>query len=146
MSKVLLDTNVASFIFARDFDSATRAKTKGLQADLYDADIGRSTRLISFQTVAEMLLGARLAGWGAARRASLRRFLSQCGVVALDRQLVDAWVDVMEAASKAGLSLSTGDAWVAASARRRGVKLVAHDRDLASLNGVASLTVVSHVP
>jgi predicted nucleic acid-binding protein len=65
VSGVVLDRSVLSFAFKNDS-----------RFDMYVDDIGGLERFISFQTVAEMRLGALLSQWGPPHHRRLAEFLA----------------------------------------------------------------------
>lgn len=81
MSVVLIDTTVASFMF-----------TGRPELALYANDLVGHTTALSFQTVAEMQLGAELRGWGKKRRLALGTFLASHLTILADDDVLDAWV------------------------------------------------------
>jgi predicted nucleic acid-binding protein len=127
---VVVDTNVASFLFNRR-----------PQLRLYEQDLRGARKAISWQTVAEMLHGAERGNWGRTERARLDRFLRDFAKVPVDIELALAWARTIVASSRQGRRLETADAWIAASAILRGATLVTHDPDFRDL-AIAGLTVV----
>lgn len=106
---------------------------------------GRPVHL-SFITVAEARFGARRANWGAARLARLEARLEAVDIVWPGPDLVQSYVDLRAACVDAGHPLGAkvheADRWVAATALRLGVPLVAHDRIFHNVPGIELLTVL----
>jgi predicted nucleic acid-binding protein len=134
VKSVVLDTSIVSFAFK---DSAL--------FDLYRAGLSGSVRFISFQTVAEMRLGALLSRWGVPRTQKLEDFLASLQVVGYSDELCHRWAKVMHDARRAGRRLEAGDAWIAATALLLDVPLLTHVRDFAD-RAVTSVKVVCHAP
>jgi predicted nucleic acid-binding protein len=111
--------------------------------DLYTSEIGALERFISFQTVAEMRLGARLSRWGPRRQQLLEELLATLQVVAYTDALASRWATIMEAARLSGRRLESGDAWIAATASLLDVPLITHDRDFVGIS-TAALRVICH--
>jgi predicted nucleic acid-binding protein len=132
MKLAIIDTNIASFLLGNK-----------LERELYREElVGRRVE-VSFQTVAELLYGAEAAGWGAARRNTLRAFVRSLRVVPYDYELAKAWARVLAESERRGRALTTTDAWVAATAIARRAPLVAHDRDFVDLK-IKGLDVICH--
>lgn len=129
---VLVDTNVASYLFGN-----------GPEAALYAPHCEGRRALLAVQTVAELRVGAASRGWARRRREELEEFLGQYRVVFPDHAIVDAYVRIRAGAMRAGLAISVADTWIAATARAEGVTLVAHD---AAFRHVEGLKLVCHAP
>jgi len=123
---VLLDTTVASFLYP--------AKQDRLQRHLYRAHLDGKILALCFQSVAELLAWAEERRWGAARRAALDSFLSKFLIIPYDLELARVWARVMTHSKRIGRRLEAGDAWIAATAVRRQIPLVTHDRDFVDLD------------
>jgi tRNA(fMet)-specific endonuclease VapC len=117
MSQVVVDTDVASYIF-NWHPSAQRC---------VDALRG-SEWILSFMTVAEMRMGAITAGWGIRRRTLLEQFIERFGVVYADDNLCTRWAALRADARAAGRSLSPQDAWIAATALGLDAPLASNNR------------------
>lgn len=134
MSLVVLDTTVASFMYAGRPELALYA----------DVLLG-STPALPFQAKAEMLLGAELRGWGRSRRAALDTFLAAHMILLVSEAVVAAWVRIMSASERAGRALCDSDAWIAACALANGAPLLTHDADFRGL-AIPGLDVVCRAP
>lgn len=128
----LLDTNVASYVVGEKPEAA-----------LYRLDLRGRRNAVSFQTVAELLSGADMRGWGARRRSALREFLRSAMIVYPDRAMLQTWAHLRAALSRRGLTVATADLWIAATALTHDLTLVAHD---AVFRQIAGLKLVCHAP
>jgi predicted nucleic acid-binding protein len=80
MSQIVVDTDVASYIF--NWHSSAKAYVEALRGhDL----------ILSFMTVAELRMGATVAGWGSRKCALLEQFVNGFGVVYSDDALCTLW-------------------------------------------------------
>ena len=129
---VLLDTNVASYMYGKKSEAA-----------LYEGAVRGRRVAVSFQTAAEMLSGADMRGWGAQRRSGLREFLDGKMIVYPDRPMLEIWAHLRAALRRKGVVVDTADMWVAATALALDVTLVAHD---AVFRQIAGLKLVCHAP
>jgi predicted nucleic acid-binding protein len=116
MSLLLIDTDIASFIF------------KGSNyADAYMPVLSRHELALSFMTVAELFQWAILRQWGDRRLAELERYLSNYLVIPSDLLLCRAWAQVRADRQSIGRPISPQDAWIAATALRHNLPLVTHN-------------------
>ena len=128
----VLDTTVASLLLNRN-----------PLLSLYQPYLEDASLCISFQTVAEMRLGALLAKWGESRKQDLELFLSAFNLIVYSDELCDCWAIVMNEARQVGRRREAGDAWIAATAKLLDAPLITHDRDF-SLAACPSITIVCH--
>ncbi|HEV8604085.1 MAG TPA: PIN domain-containing protein [Tepidisphaeraceae bacterium] len=135
MAVVLLDTVVASLLHPK--------KRNAPQRLLYEPHLRGQILALSFQTIAELFQWAEQNSWNASNRAALDQFISQFLEVPYDRDLGRAWAKIMTHARSIGRRLDAADAWIAASALRHGLALIAHDADFVDLK-VRGLTVICH--
>jgi tRNA(fMet)-specific endonuclease VapC len=105
MSRIVVDTDVASYIF--NWHSSAPGYVKALRG---------GELVLSFMTIAELRMGAISAGWGARRRALLEEFICRFEVVYADNNLCTVWGQVRANARAAGRPMSPQDAWIAATA------------------------------
>lgn len=89
--------------------------------------------LISFQTGAEILAGAHLAGWGERRLAATVARLDSTPTIDVDRDVVDAYAWLLAEARDAGHPFGTvrqhvGDRWIAACAIAKDLPLLTGNR------------------
>ena len=127
---LVVDTDVASFIFKRD----TRAA-------LYVPHLSGHMLVISFQTLAELELWALAAGWGARRRQELMQHLRRYIVEDSSPALCRRWAEVQDSARRRGRPIAASDSWIAATALHLGVAVVSHNE--AHFSAVTGLTVIS---
>ena len=117
MSQVVVDTDIASYIF--NWHSSAKRYVDALRG---------SELILSFMSVAEMRMGAIVAGWGVRRRTLLEQFMQGFGVVYADDPLCASWARLRADARTAGRSLSPQDAWIAATALGLDVELATNNR------------------
>lgn len=130
----VIDTTVASMMH--------RGRNGSGIDPFYEAQLAGRTIAISFQTVEEMLFGARRDGWGAARVAALEAFLKRFVVVPGTYELSMISARLRAQAEKAGRRLETADAWIMATATQLGVPLITDDKDQA-LGGIEGYAFLS---
>ncbi|BBX60561.1 hypothetical protein TM48_04665 [Mycobacterium shottsii] len=87
--------------------------------------------LISFQTRAEVLAGARSARWGGPRMATTIETLNRTPTIRPDNEVVDAYALLVSECRRLGHPLHgrehTGDRWIAACAIAKRLDLLAGD-------------------
>ena len=130
MSPVVVDTDVASFLFKGD----TRASG-------YRRHLETRQWTISFMTAAELEQWALLANWQAKRIEWLRTHLKQFVIIPTSRDLVLKWAETMFVARKAGRRLETADAWIAATALLYDAPLLTHNSS--DYQGVPALKIIT---
>jgi predicted nucleic acid-binding protein len=81
-------------------------------------------------TVCELYSGAEIRGWGARRRAELDRHIEKCTVLPIDAGMALPYGQVIAASRLAGRELTPPDALIVATAKRFGLILLTHDRDM----------------
>lgn len=120
----LVDTDVFSLVFVNN--SSADARVRGWKLHL----TGRRV-LISFQTRAEALLGARSAGWGTTRMTRLINILDRMPTINTDDDVIGAYATLAADCRRIGHALQgkehSGDRWIAACAIAKGLELVAGD-------------------
>lgn len=120
------------------------ARVEKLLASGYEPLLAGRARILSFVTVAELRYGARLAQWGPKRLLRLDQEIARCEVVWPGPELVETYADLRAWCVKNGHGLGQkdheADRWVAASAIRLGVPLVAHDAIFANVDGLDLVT------
>lgn len=117
MSRIVVDTDVASYIF----------NWHSLAPKYADALRG-SERILSFMTVAELRMGAISAGWGDRRRLLLEQFIHRFELVYADDGLCTVWARIRAEARAAGRALRPQDAWMAATALALDAPLAINNR------------------
>ena len=91
MSQIVVDTDVASYIF--NWHSL---------AQQYADALGGSELVLSFMSIAELRMGAISAGWGNHRRLLLERFIQGFELVYADNNLCSIWARIRADARAAG--------------------------------------------
>jgi predicted nucleic acid-binding protein len=127
---VVVDTDVISYLFKSD-----------TRASLYRPHLDGHLPIISFMSLAELERWTLARGWGARRRQDLLNYLRRYLIEPSSPDLCRLWAEAMDSGRRAGKPISTGDAWVAATALAYGVPLVTNNpTDFA---GVTGLTIIS---
>ena len=128
---VVIDTGVFSARLGRHESHLTSTYRSVLE--------GRPA-IISFVTVAELRFGADLAGWGVGRLRRLDHELTRAKIVWPGPALVDSYTRLRTWCVRHGHGLGQknheADRWVAATAVRLGVPLVAHDAIFSDVDGL----------
>jgi tRNA(fMet)-specific endonuclease VapC len=133
MSLLLIDTDIASFIF------------KGSSyADPYLPLLSKQELALSFMTVAELFQWAILRQWGDRRLSQLEQYLSNYLVIPVDQPLCREWAKVRSDRQSAGRPISSQDAWIAATALRHDLPLVTHNSK--DFVGVSNLRLITPLP
>ena len=133
MSLLLIDTNIASFIF------------KGSDyADPYIPLLNGHELALSFMTVAELFQWAILRQWGDRRLAQLEEYLSNYVIIPVDQPLCREWAQIRADKHCAGRVISPQDAWIAATAIRHDLSLVTHNiKDFREIPNLRLITVIA---
>jgi len=125
MDRIILDTDVCSFLFKRDRHYAA----------LYRPHIVGKKLYISFQTVAELYQGAEMRNWGAKRRKQLDQWMLSFVMLLPDDATARAWAEIRAARKRLGRPISPQDAWVAACAVRHKMPLLTNNaKDYVSID------------
>lgn len=113
-------------------------------AAAYQPLIEGRARIISFITVAELHYGAKLAKWGEKRRHKLDQEIDRSDIVWPGEALVKIYAELRTWCVQSGHGLGQkdheADRWVAATAIRLGVPLVAHDAIFVDVDGLELIT------
>jgi tRNA(fMet)-specific endonuclease VapC len=117
MSQIVVDTDVASYIF--NWHSLAQRYSNALRG---------SELILSFMSIAELRMGAISAGWGNRRRLLLERFMQGFELVYADNNLCTVWARIRADARAAGRALSPQDAWIAATALALDAPLATNNR------------------
>ncbi|MCE9566621.1 MAG: PIN domain-containing protein [Planctomycetes bacterium] len=127
----LLDTNIVSYIL----NGHTLATA--YQPHLTGYDLA-----ISFQTVAELLEGATLAGWGPVRWSGLQSLLATLTMLDGTADVAARWAEVR--AARRSQPIGVADCWIVATALAYGLELVTHNpADFRSIPGLVIITEVT---
>jgi tRNA(fMet)-specific endonuclease VapC len=130
MSLILIDTDIASFIF------------KGSDyADPYLPLLSGHELALSFMTVAELFQWAIFRQWGDRRLSQLEQYLSNYLVIPVDQLLCRKWAQVRSDRQSVGRPISPQDAWIAATALRHDLLLVTHNsKDFLEISNLRLIT------
>lgn len=129
-SKVLIDTNVVSYILKGD--------SLGM---LYAPHLRGVVSAVSFITVGELYFWAEISNWGPERRNDLDARLRGFLVIAFEHEIARIYGAVMAERRRLGRPISPSDAWIAASALRHDIPLVTHNaRDFTQISGLTVIT------
>lgn len=124
----LLDTNIVSFMM----------KAHPLFA-VYQPHLTGYDLAVSFQTVAELVAGGALAGWGNAKWAALDATLANLTVLHSDQTVCEHWAEAWVARRSQPIPIA--DCWIAATALAHGLELVTHNpADFANIPGLVVIT------
>ena len=117
MSRIVVDTDVASYIF--NWHSLAQQYADALRG---------SELILSFMTIAELRMGAISAGWGSRRRLLLEQFIRGFELLYADNDLYTVWARIRADARARGRPLSPQDAWIAATALALDAPLATNNR------------------
>ena len=95
MSQIVVDTDIASYIF--NWHSSAKHYVDTLRG---------SELVLCFMSVAEMRMGAFAAGWGTRRRTLLEQFMKGFGAVYADDAPCTSWASLRADARAKGRALS----------------------------------------
>jgi len=126
---LLLDTNVASYIFA--------GSPLGRR---YEALVHEWDPHVSLMTIAEMHIGAYIRGWGSQRLVELHRLLHSMDILFPTQEIAHQVARLSASRQAMGRQMSVNDAWIAATALVCGCPLVTHDQDFLGIEGLYILT------
>lgn len=129
-SRIVVDTNVISYIFKGD--------TRG---PAYERLLEGQQLILPFQVRAELEEWMNSNNWGEQQRERLRNYLGQYVLIHSDERLVTLWGQVRSACQKAGRRIDPADAWVAATALALRCPLVTHNAD--DFAGVPNLKLIT---
>jgi predicted nucleic acid-binding protein len=130
MTPLVVDTDVASFLFKND------SRAQPYVPLMRDRDL-----LVSFMTEAELEQWILLAKWGADRVRRFRIFMTGFASVPSSCDLILQWAEVMVAARANGRRIEAADAWIAETALLYGAALLTHNPK--DYLGVPNLLVLS---
>jgi predicted nucleic acid-binding protein len=131
---LLLDTNVVSVIFN---------KNHSLRQACLEAVAGRNA-VISFMTLAELMLWPVANHWGELRRTALAQHLALYTTLYPDERTCAIWAEIVDGCRRSGQPIQTADAWIASAARQWHIPLVTADfRDYAAIAGLEIVPIPS---
>lgn len=130
LQAALLDTDVFSALYVTPVQVAAN---QGHPVAAWTSSLTGYRPLISFQTRAEVLSGAYLAGWGEKRLEALTAKLDTTPTVDEDRDVIETYARLLAAAQRVGHPLGdkahhAGDRWIAACAIAKGLPLLTGNR------------------
>lgn len=99
-----------------------------------------------FAVVAELLQGARLRNWGAAKVAKLEEAIRTVTIIPYDIGVCREWALLSDAKNPDGSSrtFENNDRWIAACAIHHDVALITHNRQ--HFEGIPRLRLISEAP
>lgn len=131
---VLVDTNVFT----------ARLRERSPLAVRYAKHIFGQRIALAPQVVAEARYGALKAGWGAARADRLARLLARARILPIDIDTIEAVAELRNQCRMIGHPLHqsnhNADLWIAGTAIRWSIPLVAHDAVFTGAPGLRLLT------
>ncbi len=130
MSRLLVDTDVFSFLFKGD-----------TRADAYRSDIANRSLCLSFMTVAEIKCWAIQRRWGPDRLARLDTTLRRYVVVPFESALTDEWARITAHRASIGRPIGCGDCWIAATAVLHAIPLATNNAS--HFSDIAGLTLIT---
>lgn len=130
MSRIVVDTDVASYIFKG------HVSVKG-----YVNTLRGSKLVLSFISVAEMRMGAITASWGIRRRHNLEQYLEDFEVMYADDALCTSWARLRADNRAIGRPLASEDAWIAATALALDAPLATNN--LSEFENIPSLRLIT---
>lgn len=123
----LVDTDVYSALFV----SPAGARRTGLPVDDWKSRLAGHRVVISFQTRAEILVGAHVGGWGDRRVDALVDQLDSTPTIGLDDTVLQSYVSLTADCRASGHALHakhhTADRWIASCAIAKSVPLLSGD-------------------
>ena len=127
--ELVVDSNIVSYLLT---DAPLALRYRPIVRDRKVA--------MSFQTVAEVLYGARMGHFPSTFEGRWREIRAEWRTVPYDDELAEIYAAIRADANRARRGLSSQDAWVAATALWLNVPLVSHDRDF---RNVPELNVIT---
>jgi predicted nucleic acid-binding protein len=133
MDVILLDTNIVSFILKGD------SRASDYELHLKDRQLA-----ISFMTVAELYQWVTVRKWGERRKSQLAQTLkASYTLLSFDIRLCQIWGEIRAKRQSAGNSISSQDAWIAATALHYSLPLATHNpKDFARIPDLRIITTV----
>jgi predicted nucleic acid-binding protein len=118
MSRVVVDTDIASYLF--NWHSSAKALADSLRG---------FELVLSFMTVAEMRTGAIAANSGLRRRDLLEQYSHGFAIAYANDSMCTEWAKLRASARAMGRAVSIQDAWIAASALDLKAPLATNNRN-----------------
>ena len=116
MAIVLIDTDVASFLFK---DSN--------YAEPYIPLLDDNKLALSFMSIAELFQWAMVQQWGDRRLTQLEESFGNYITIPVDHLLCKSWAQVRASRKRTGRPISPQDAWIAATALRYDLPPITHN-------------------
>lgn len=113
-------------------------------AKLYEQHLLGKRWALSFVTVGELLLWAKLKNWGSARVAKLEASIARTGVIPYDLELCQTYAELRAQLERAGRPVPANDLWIASTAVRHSIPLVSHNRK--DYDAIPGLVLISETP
>lgn len=112
--KYLLDTNAAIAVL----EGVISAEAWGEESEVY----------LSVTALGELLYGAEKSSRVESNMARVARLVTRCPVVGVDAETAQNYGEIKHYVQKVGKPIPDNDLWIAASARRHRMTLLARDR------------------
>jgi len=132
VARVIVDTNVVSFILKNDS-----------RANVYAQHLSGKELVISFVTVAELYRWALHRNWGSKRFDALADHIRTFLVYPFTHALCLRWAKVVDQRARVGRPIDSNDAWIAATAIEHQIPLVTHNQQ--DFQGIGGLAIISEV-
>jgi len=116
-SRILVDTNVYSYIFA-----------DRPEAKFFLPHLAGKTLAVSFMTVAEIYKGAYKSNWGDNKLTRLEHHLKNYVVLPYDFGVCLKWAEIISTCEKNGRPIEDADCWIAACALKYECQLATNNR------------------
>ena len=127
--ELIVDSNIVSYLL-----------TEAPLALRYRPIVRDREVAMSFQTVAEVLYGARMGHYSSQFESRWQNLRRAWQTILYDDELAEIYAAIRADANRAGRGLSSQDAWVAATALWLQVPLVSHDRGFRNVPALELIT------
>ena len=132
MRVLLFDTNVVSILFKPEHPLHQRC---------FEIAFGHQW-FVSFMTRGELLLWPEINRWGSRRREELLKHINLSTTLYPDDHTCLIWSSIMAESRMLGRTITTADAWVAATAQQWDIRLVTADyHDFEHLQAITLIPV-----
>jgi predicted nucleic acid-binding protein len=126
---VVVDTDVFSYVFSRR-----------PEAERFRRHLEGRIAILSFQSVAELLYGAKIANWGPRRVSEISDAMKAYVIAPPSIDLAETWATIRAERRARGREMPVADAWIAATAVSLGCPVVTNNhRDFADVIGLVVL-------